>query len=100
MILVFILFSFLPLFWHFWLFTEVVRKIPGEVTRWADEFLRMIWSGSRCVSASEPIRSLEHHAIFKRSSVTAAKLSEAKTPQCKALPLCNSAAHHKRTRER
>jgi hypothetical protein len=32
MILVFILFSFLPLFWHFWLFTEVVRKIPGEVT--------------------------------------------------------------------
>ena len=43
MILVFILFSFLPVFWpffgclivrtHFWLFTEVVRKIPGEVTR-------------------------------------------------------------------
>ena len=22
---------------HFWLFTEVVRKIPGEVTRWANE---------------------------------------------------------------
>ena len=45
MILVFILFSFLPLFWpflmphrenHFWLFTEVVRKIPGEVTRKSD----------------------------------------------------------------
>jgi hypothetical protein len=37
MILVFILFSFLPVFWYFWLFTEVVRKIPGEVTRWANE---------------------------------------------------------------
>jgi hypothetical protein len=36
-VLVFILLSFLPLFWHFWLFTEVVRKIPGEVTRWANE---------------------------------------------------------------
>ena len=30
MILVFILFSFLSLFWDFWLFTEVVRKIPGR----------------------------------------------------------------------
>ena len=37
MILVFILFSFLPLFWPFGLFTEVVRKIPGEVTRWDNE---------------------------------------------------------------
>ena len=47
MILVFILFKFpstvLAFFDlsslrpHFWLFTEVVRKIPGEVTRWANE---------------------------------------------------------------
>ena len=43
MILVFILFSFLSLFWpffdfsslrtHFWPFTEVMRKIRREVTR-------------------------------------------------------------------
>jgi hypothetical protein len=47
---------------------------------------------------TEPIRSLDHYAIFERSTATAAKLSEAKTPQRKTLPLCNSAAHHKRTR--
>jgi len=35
MILVFILFS-LIVRTHFWLFTEVVRKIPGEVTRKSD----------------------------------------------------------------
>lgn len=35
---------------------------------------------------SEPIRSLEHYAIFERSTTTAAKLSEAKTPQRKTLP--------------
>jgi hypothetical protein len=48
----------------------------------------------------EPIRSLDHYAIFERSSATAAKLSEVKTPQRKALPVRHSAARHKRTRER
>src|SRR5689334_15771243 len=39
------------------------------------------------------IRSLGHYAIFERSTANAAK-----TPQRKALPLCNSAADHKGTR--
>src|SRR5262249_62133273 len=49
---------------------------------------------------SEPIRSLDHDALFKRSTAATAGACQAKAPYGKALPIRHPATNRKRTRNR
>jgi len=73
--------------------TPIRQACRDEVSVW----LVVMWKAIAFLQ-SEPIRSFDHYAIFGRSTAAAAKLSEAKTPQRKALSLHSPAANRKRTR--